>query len=267
MELLRVENLSVQFNPETPSPVKAVSGISFTVEEGQIVGIVGESGSGKSVTAKSIMGLITPPGKIMEGEIFLRGQNLRNYSEKDMQKIRGREISYLIQNPMAAFNPMYTIGRHITNDLRRFHHLSRQDADARACALLQEAGISPDLRNSYPHQFSGGMLQRAALALAIAGNPRLLIADEPTTALDTNLQSQILKLLKKISREEQIAMLVITHNFSVVWELCDDVLVMKNGKIVERGTTQSIYRSPAHPYTKDLLNALITMDRKPQWKR
>jgi ABC-type dipeptide/oligopeptide/nickel transport system ATPase component len=267
MELLRVENLSTWFRPDAPAPVKAVSHVSFTADEGQILGIVGESGSGKSVTAKSIMGLIAPPGKIMEGEILLHGRNLRACSERELQAVRGREIAYMIQNPMSAFNPVHTVGHHLTGDLRRYNpSLSRRDADARACALLEEVGIPPDLRDSYPHQFSGGMLQRAALALAIAGRPKLLIADEPTTSLDANLQSQILKLLKRISREEHLSLVVITHNFSVVWELCDSVLVMKSGEIVERGTAGSIYHAPTHPYTRELLDALITMDRKPQWK-
>lgn len=266
MELLTVKNLSTQFDQGATSSLRAVSNVSFTVAPREIIGIVGESGSGKSVTAKSIMGLIDPPGRITGGEILFDGRNLLSLSEREMQKIRGSEIAYVIQNPMASFNPMFSIGQHIASDLRRREHLSRRAAEDDTCKLLQEVGIAPELRSGYPHQFSGGMLQRAALALAIAGHPKLLIADEPTTALDTNIQRQILKLLKRINCEDHLAMIVITHNFSVVWELCDYVLVMKDGQIVERGTTRKIYDFPAHPYTKKLLKALITMDREQKWK-
>lgn len=264
MALLEIQNLNTWFHLEN-GLVKAVHDVDLTVEEGDILGLIGESGSGKSMLAKSVIGLVDPPGHVESGSIRFDGHELLTCSEKERRALRGRDISYLIQNPMSAFNPMHTVGRHLTDAVRLTTGCSRKQATAEALRLLDSVGLenAPMLARCYPHQFSGGMLQRAAIAMAVAGQPRLLIADEPTTALDVNLQGQILNLLSDLHRRLGMTILVITHNFAVVKAICTRVVVLYAGSIMEEGPVNALWERPSHPYTRLLLNALITLDRQP----
>jgi len=261
--LLDVKDLSVSFDVYG-GEVQAVRGVSFQVKEGEAVAIVGESGSGKSVTAQSIMRLIaTPPGKIKSGSIVFDGQDLLALSEKEMQKVRGNKIGFIFQDPMTSLNPTMTIGRQIMEVLLRHGRTSRSAARQRAIELLTMVGI-PHARSrmsQYPHHFSGGMRQRVMIAIALAGNPSLLIADEPTTALDVTIQAQILLLMKDLQRQTNASIILITHDLGIVADLCDRVIVMYAGQIVETGTKREIFRHPQHPYTKGLLHSLPRLDQ------
>ena len=255
MALLEVDNLQVEFSTER-GIARAIDGVSFSVNAGETLGIVGESGCGKSVTSLSIMGLIPrPPGEIVGGEIRFNGQDLTQLSDKAYRKLRGSEISMIFQEPMTALNPVFTIGNQIIDVLRRHKGLTRKQARSRAIDMLAEVGIpAPDKRvDEYPHQLSGGMRQRVMIAMALSCDPKLLIADEPTTALDVTIQAQVLELIKKLAADHGTAVILITHDLGVVAETCDRAAVMYCGKIIEQGPVDSLFNQPRHPYTAGLL--------------
>ena len=260
--LLQVENLRTYFHTFR-GVVKAVDGVSFSLDEGQVLGIVGESGSGKSVSSFSILTLIEPPGVVESDKILFRGEDISKKSEKEMMKIRGKEISMVFQDPMTSLNPLYTIEKQITEmlDLHQ-KQMSRQEKHARCVELLHMVGIpNPEDRlKSYPHQFSGGMRQRVIIAIALAANPKLIIADEPTTALDVTIQAQILELMKDLQKKTHMGIIFITHNLGVVAEICDKVCVMYAGKMVEQGPVDDIFYNPSHPYTVGLLRSMPRVD-------
>lgn len=256
-KLLTVSGLKTYFYSEN-GPIRAVDGISFTVDRGEIVGIVGESGSGKSVTALSILNLVPPPGRITEGEIFFNGYNLTELNNDELRGIRGAKIGMVFQEPMSYFNPVFTIGYQIAETIREHLRVSRKKMKELTIESLKSVGFpSPVERHrEYPHQMSGGMLQRAMLAMALCCGPELLIADEPTTALDVTIQFQILELLKKIRDERGTSIILITHDFGIIADCADRVVVMKSGKIVEDGKTIDIFNLPLHPYTMELLKSM-----------
>lgn len=260
-KLLEVNNLNTWFYTDD-GIVKAVRDVNFNLNKREILGIVGESGCGKSVMSKSIMGLVEKPGKIVSGEIIYNGMELQKLTDKEMRSIRGKKIAYLMQNPMSSFNPMFTIKKHISDSILIHEKLKKQEANSKAIELLDKMHIIEPEKNSkkYPHQFSGGMLQRAAIAMAISCNPKILIADEPTTASDVSIQAQILKLLKELRDKLDMSIIIITHNFGVIWGICDRVNVMYAGNIVESASVKNIYDNPLHPYTKALLESIVTME-------
>ena len=261
-KLLEVKDLQTQFATEA-GVVKAVDRITYDVDEGETVAIVGESGSGKSVGALSILRLIPePPGRILGGEIFFEGQDLLKLSDEEIRQVRGRKISMVFQEPMTSLNPVLSIGLQLTETMMLHLGISREEADSRAVELLGKVGISEPGRRlkQYPHHLSGGMRQRVMIALALSCDPKLIIADEPTTALDVTIQAQILELMKNLTRELGVALIVITHNLGVVARYADRVNVMYAGKIVEMGTARQIYHQPRHPYTIGLLNSVPRMD-------
>lgn len=262
MALLEIEGLKTQFFTSAGT-VRAVDGVDYSVEEGETVAVVGESGCGKSVTALSIMRLVAdPPGKIVEGQIRFAGTDLLALPEEEMRQIRGRDIGMIFQEPMTSLNPVLSIGRQLTETLETHFGMSREKADERAIELLGMVGIAEPERRlvQYPHHFSGGMRQRVMIAMALACDPKLIIADEPTTALDVTIQAQILELMKNLTRELGVAMIVITHNLGVVARYADRVNVMYAGKIVESGTAAEIYHNPRHPYTLALLRSVPRLD-------
>ncbi|PWW19128.1 oligopeptide transport system ATP-binding protein [Cytobacillus oceanisediminis] len=261
-KLLEVKNLEVSFQTYGGT-VKAVRGVSFDLHKGETLAIVGESGSGKSVTSQSIMKLIPmPPGQISGGQILLNGDDIVPKTEKQMEKIRGKEISMIFQDPMTSLNPTMKIGNQITEGLIKHQNMSKQDARNRAIELLRLVGIPmPEKRvNQYPHEFSGGMRQRAMIAIALAANPKLLIADEPTTALDVTIQAQILELMKDLQSKMDTSIIFITHDLGVVANVADRVAVMYAGQIVEMGTVDEIFYDPRHPYTWGLLASMPSVD-------
>jgi len=260
--LLEIEGLKTQFFTSAGT-VRAVDGVDYNVEAGETVAVVGESGCGKSVTALSIMRLVAdPPGKIVEGEIRFNGTDLISLDEEEMRKIRGRDIGMVFQEPMTSLNPVLSVGRQLTETLETHFGMSREDADKRAIELLGLVGIAEPERRlaQYPHHFSGGMRQRVMIAMALACDPKLIIADEPTTALDVTIQAQILELMKNLTREMGVAMIIITHNLGVVARYADRVNVMYAGKIVESGSAKEIYHNPRHPYTLALLKSVPRLD-------
>jgi len=260
--LLEVKDLKVSFRTED-GIVRAVDGISFTVHEGEVVGIVGESGSGKSVTMMSVMRLITDPNAIYEGEVIYKGRNLMALSREAMRAVRGQEIAMIFQDPMTSLNPVYTVGWQIEEQLNEHNELQKGQARRRVIELLGQVGIpKPEERiDDYPHQFSGGMRQRVMIALALSCNPDLLIADEPTTALDVTIQAQILELIKRLKRDFGSAVALITHDLGVVADIADRILVMYAGRIVEEGDKEQIFYDPQHPYTWGLLGSIARLDR------
>jgi oligopeptide/dipeptide ABC transporter ATP-binding protein len=261
--ILEVQDLKTHFF--TPGGVvKAVDGVSFDVKEGETVALVGESGCGKSVSALSIMRLIpTPPGKILDGRIVFNGRELRHLDAEGMRKIRGGEIAMIFQEPMTCLNPVLTIGRQLTETLEEHLRLSLTEAESRSVEFLRMVGIpDPEKRLSqYPHQFSGGMRQRVMIAMALSCEPKLILADEPTTALDVTIQAQILELLKKSTQRLKVAMIIITHNLGVVARYADRVNVMYAGKVVESGISREVYHNPKHPYTLGLLHSVPRLDQ------
>ena len=260
--LLEVRNLQTHFATRG-GVVRAVDGVSWDVREGETVALVGESGCGKSVSALSIMRLVAPPaGRIVGGQILFKGRDLLRLGEEEMRHVRGREIGMVFQEPMTSLNPVLNIGRQLTEGLEIHLKLSPADARRRAEELLAMVGISDPARRlrQYPHQFSGGMRQRMMIAMALACNPSLVLADEPTTALDVTIQAQILELMKDLSRRLGVAMLIITHNLGVVARYADRVNVMYAGRIVERGTAREVYGRPRHPYTLGLLRSVPRLD-------
>ncbi|PFA24654.1 ABC transporter ATP-binding protein [Bacillus cereus] len=260
--LLEVKDLQVSFDTHA-GEVQAVRGVTFDLKKGETLAIVGESGSGKSVTSKALMGLIpNPPGRIKNGEIVFDGRDLTKLSEKEMQQVRGKEIAMIFQDPMTSLNPTMTIGNQIMEGLIKHQGMSKADARKVALELLDLVGIpNPEARlKQYPHQFSGGMRQRVVIAMALACNPKLLIADEPTTALDVTIQAQILELMKDIQQKTEAAIIFITHDLGVVANVADRVAVMYAGKVVEIGTVDEIFYNPKHPYTWGLIASMPSLD-------
>ncbi len=261
-KILEVKNLVTQFQTEN-GPINAVRDVSFDVFKGRSIGIVGESGSGKSVTALSIMGLIpNPPGKVVGGDILYNGENILNFSEAQMRALRGNKISMIFQEPMTSLNPVFTIENQIKEVLYLHQKLSKKDALEKSIELLKLVGIpAPEKRlKEYPHQLSGGMRQRVMIAIALACEPKVLIADEPTTALDVTIQAQILDLMVKLQEEMGMGIIMITHDLGVVAETCHDVAVMYCGKIVERAPVKDLFNNPMHPYTIGLLESIPSFD-------
>ena len=244
--------------------VKALNGVSISLNEGEVLGIVGESGSGKSVTAYSLMGLTAHPGKLISGELNFNGHQVENMSEKEMRKMRGNEVSIIFQDPMTSLNPVYTIGNQIEEVILLHTDKDKAQAKERARELLELVGINePDKRlKQYPHELSGGMRQRVMIAIALACEPKLLIADEPTTALDVTIQAQILELMMELKDKLGMAIILITHDLGVVASMCDKIAVMYAGRIVEYGTTDDIFYNPKHEYTKGLLKSIPRLDAK-----
>lgn len=260
--LLSVRDLEVTFTRQGEEPFKAVDGVSFDVRPGQTVGLVGESGCGKSVTSLAIMGLLPSRGNRVSGAAIFDGEDLLSLSPSAMRDRRGADIAMIFQDPLSSLNPVITIGRQVTEVMERHQGLSRKEATPKAAELLDRVGI-PDPKArlvNYPHQLSGGMRQRALIAMALACNPRLLIADEPTTALDVTIQAQILALLKELVVDTGTALVMITHDLGVVAGLCDEVNVLYGGKIVERGGRHGLFERPRHPYTVGLLNSIPRLD-------
>lgn len=263
-QLVEVKDLKVTYyqnGVETP----VVRNVSFEIKKNETLGLVGESGSGKSVTSKAIMRLIAdPPGKIANGEILFEGKNLLKMKEKQMQKVRGKDIAMIFQEPMTSLNPLYTCGSQIAEAILLHNKCSKQEAWERAVEILKMVGVpSPEKRaQSYPHELSGGMRQRVMIAIALSCNPRLLIADEPTTALDPTIQAQILKLIHDMQKEKDMSVLLITHDMGIVAENCDRVAVMYAGQILEIADVKTIFGNPAHPYTIGLLKAIPKLDEK-----
>jgi peptide/nickel transport system ATP-binding protein len=259
--LLQVNNLSTDFEMKNGT-VRAVVGATFSVREGEILAIVGESGSGKSVTALSVMGLLQPPGRVVTGEVIFRGQDLLKLSKHEMRGIRGNHISMIFQEPMTSLNPVFTIENQLTESIRAHMDISKKDAVKRAIGMLRLVGIpDPEKRvKDYPHQMSGGMRQRVMTAMALSCDPHLLIADEPTTALDVTIQAQILTLINELRERIGMAVLLITHDLGVVAETADRVVVMYCGYVVEEASAQALFERPLHPYTLGLLQSIPTME-------
>ena len=261
-KLLEVKNLHVSFF--TPAgEVKAVNGISYDVDYDEVMGIVGESGSGKSVEAYSIIGLLQSPGKVMEGSITLEGEDMLAKSPSEMIDYRGSQVAMIFQNPMTCLNPVYTIGNQLTEALRAHDkNISKEEADKRAMEMLEQVGINnvEKRMKQYPHELSGGMRQRVMIAMGLICHPKLLIADEPTTALDVTIQAQILELMKELQKKNHMGIIFITHNLGVVAEVCDKVSVMYAGKMVEQGPVDDIFYNPGHPYTMGLLRSMPRVD-------
>ena len=260
-KLLSVRDLKTSFFTHV-GEVKAVRGISFDVNEGEVLGIVGESGSGKSVTSLSIMGLLQYPGRVVDGEILLNGEDILTYSKDQMRKVRGKEIAMIFQDPMTSLNPVYTIGNQVMEMILEHEKMTKREARARAIEMLKLVGIPAAEKriDSYPHEFSGGMRQRVMIALALSCNPKLLIADEPTTALDVTIQAQILSLIKSLNKQFGMTTMLITHDLVVVATVCDKVAVMYGGLIMEYGTVDEIFYHPRHPYTMGLLGSIPHVD-------
>jgi oligopeptide transport system ATP-binding protein len=259
--LLEVRNLRTEF-PTREGVVKAVDGVSFHLDPGETLGIVGESGSGKSVTVLSVMRLLQRPGRIAGGEVIFRGRDLTKISERDMQEVRGEEIAMIFQDPMTSLNPVFRTGWQVGEPLRLHKGLDRAKAMAESIKVLGKVGIpEPEKRAlSYPHEFSGGMRQRAMIAMGLTTAPQVLIADEPTTALDVTIQAQILELLRQVNREFGTATILITHNLGVVAGMCERIMVMYAGRVVERGPTDEVFANPKHPYTWSLLRSIPRLD-------
>ncbi|SOC38496.1 ABC transporter ATP-binding protein [Ureibacillus acetophenoni] len=263
-KLLEITNLKTYFFTDT-GQVPAVNGVDFYIHEGETLGVVGESGCGKSVTSLSVMRLLTDtPGKVVDGSIRFKGKDLLSLSEKEMRKIRGNEIAMIFQEPMTSLNPVYTIGEQIGEAVKLHLKYNKKEAKNHVINMLKLVGIprAEEIINEYPHQLSGGMRQRIMIAMAMACNPTLLIADEPTTALDVTIQAQILELMKKLKKEKATSIMLITHDLGVVAEMCDRVIVMYAGKVVEEAEVTEIFDNPKHPYTKGLLNSIPKLGQK-----
>ena len=258
--VLSVRDLKVEF-PTRRGILTAIDGVSFDIAPGEVLGVVGESGAGKSITGTAVIGLIEPPGRIAGGEVLLRGQRIDNLSPDEMRKIRGKRIGMVFQDPLTSLNPLYRIGDQLVETITTHTNLSNAQARDKALSLLVEVGIqAPEARiDSYPHQFSGGMRQRVVLALALAAEPELVIADEPTTALDVSVQAQIIALLKRLCRQHGAAVMLITHDMGVIAETADRVAVMYAGRIAEIGPVRDVIKAPLHPYTKGLMGSIPSL--------
>jgi len=255
--ILEVEGLTVQF-PTRRGTLTAVDSVTFSIAPGEVLGVVGESGAGKSMTGLAVIGLLEPPGRIAAGEVRLEGRRIDNLSHEELRRIRGRRIGVIFQDPLTSLNPLYTIGQQLEETILTHLPMTRSQARERALSLLREVGIpAPEARyGSYPHHFSGGMRQRVVIALALAAEPRLLIADEPTTALDVSIQAQIIALLKRLAGERGAAVMLITHDMGVIAETAQRVAVMYAGRIVEIGPVSEVIHSPRHPYTVGLMGSI-----------
>ncbi|MDH5265607.1 MAG: ABC transporter ATP-binding protein [Betaproteobacteria bacterium] len=255
--LLEVRHLRVEFNTRRGTLV-AIDDVSLDIAPGEVLGVVGESGAGKSITGTAIIGLLEPPGRIAGGEVLLEGARIDNLPADEMRRIRGRRIGAIFQDPLTSLNPLYTVGRQIIETIQTHLPMNAAEARARAIDLLKEVGIPAAERriDHYPHQFSGGMRQRVVIALALCANPRLIIADEPTTALDVSIQAQIIQLLKKLGREHGTAVMLVTHDMGVIAETADRVAVMYAGRLVEVGPVQEVIHHPQHPYTAGLMGSI-----------
>ena len=261
MSLLQVKNLVVEF-PSRHGTLRALDDISFDIAPGEILGVVGESGAGKSLTGAAIIGLLEPPGRVASGQILLEGQRIDQLNADQMRHIRGRKIGAIFQDPLTSLNPLYTIGRQLTETILAHLPVSPKEARQRAIDLLKDTGISAaeERNNHYPHQFSGGMRQRVVIALALAAEPQLIVADEPTTALDVSIQAQIIGLLKKVCKDRGAAVMLITHDMGVIAETCDRVAVLYAGRVAEIGPVHEVINHPAHPYTAGLMASIPDMD-------
>jgi peptide/nickel transport system ATP-binding protein len=259
--LLRVSNLKVEFVTRHATLV-ALDGVSFDIQAGEILGVVGESGAGKSLTGSAIIGLLDAPGRISGGEIRFDGRRIDNLPPDEMRQIRGRHIGAIFQDPLTSLNPLYTIGQQLVETIQAHLPLDAEGAHRRAVQLLEETGIpaAAERIDQYPHQFSGGMRQRVVIALALAAEPRLIVADEPTTALDVSIQAQIIGLLKRLCRSHGAAVMLVTHDMGVIAETCDRVAVMYAGRVVEIGPVHDVIHAPAHPYSLGLMGSIPAMD-------
>lgn len=257
MNILEVKGLNLAFRLEE-GEAQAIHGVSFSLAKGKALGLVGESGCGKTVTAMSIMRLLPPNAKVLGGEILYNGQNVLGFSDKQMQKLRGAKVALIPQDPLTSLNPLYTVGEQIAETIKQHQNLSSSAAKQKAIEAMTSVQIpeAQERYNDYPHQFSGGMRQRIIIAMALSCNPELIIADEPTTALDVTVQAQILDLIKEIQKEYGTSLLLITHDLGVVAQVCDDVAVMYAGRIVEYANVREIFANPLHPYTKGLMESL-----------
>lgn len=253
---LDIKNLSVEYRT-TDGVTKAINGVDLQIEKGKTLGLVGETGAGKTTTALSILNLIPdPPGVITDGTIYLEGKNVFDYTEKELESIRGNQVSMIFQDPMTSLNPVMTVGDQIAEVIQLHEDIDKKGASEKAKQMLEMVGIPGDRADEYPHQFSGGMKQRVIIAMALVCNPQLLIADEPTTALDVTIQAQVLDLMKHLKEQYNTSMLMITHDLGIVAEVCDSVSIMYAGRIVEHGTLADIFNSTAHPYTEGLFGSL-----------
>jgi peptide/nickel transport system ATP-binding protein len=258
--VLSVRNLEVEFAGRR-GVLHAIDGVSFDIAKGEVLGVVGESGAGKSVTGLAVIGLIDPPGRVSGGEILLSGLRIDNLSPEEMRRIRGKRIGMIFQDPLTSLNPLYRIGDQLIETIKTHTNLSEHKARKRAIDLLAEVGIpAPEKRiDGYPHEFSGGMRQRVVIALAICAEPELIIADEPTTALDVSVQAQIIALIKRLGRDHGTAVMLVTHDMGVIAETCDRVAVMYSGRIAEIGPVRDVVQNPLHPYAKGLMGAIPTL--------
>ena len=263
MALLDVDNLTVEF-PTRRGTLRALDGVSLSIEPGEILGVVGESGAGKSLTGTAIIGLLEPPGRIAGGQILLNGKRIDNLPYEAMRHIRGRQIGTIFQDPLTTLNPLYTIGHQLIETIQTHLDLSNADARKRAISWLSEVGIPAAAQriDAYPHEFSGGMRQREVIALAHCAEPRLVIADEPTTALDVSIQAQIITLLKRLTRDHGMSVMLVTHDMGVIAETADRVAVMYAGRIAEIGPVAEVVKHPAHPYTEGLMGSIPSLERR-----
>ena len=261
LPLLEVRHLRVEF-PTRRGTLVALDDISFDIAPGEILGVVGESGAGKSLTGASIIGLLDPPGRIAAGEIHFEGRRIDKLPYEQMRKVRGRSIGAIFQDPLTSLNPLYTVGRQLVETIQTHLSVDRQEARRRAIRLLEETGIqaAEQRLDQYPHQFSGGMRQRVVIALALAAEPKLIVADEPTTALDVSVQAQIISLLRRLCKDHGAAVMLVTHDMGVIAETCDRVAVMYAGRIAEIGPVHDVIHAPAHPYTAGLMGSIPAMD-------
>ena len=263
MPLLQVKNLHTSFFTDA-GEVRAVNGISYNLDAGKVLGIVGESGSGKSVSAYSVMRILTDTGRVTEGEVLFKGENILNYTPQQMQTFRGSRISIIFQDPMTCLNPTFSIGSQLREAIRIHTDRNKAEVQARALEMLQLVGVNePEKRlKQYPHELSGGMRQRVMIAMALACEPDILIADEPTTALDVTIQAQILELMQSLQKKMGMAIIMITHDLGVIADMCDEIIVMYGGKVCERGTADEIFYNPCHEYTKGLIRSIPHISEK-----
>ncbi|MBP1736917.1 MAG: dipeptide/oligopeptide/nickel transporter ATP-binding protein [Oscillospiraceae bacterium] len=262
MEILNIKDLKISFNTDT-GVVEAVNGISLSVGEGESLGLVGETGAGKTTTALGILRLIQcPPGEFVKGEIFYKGQDILKMKDQELRDMRGAEISMIFQDPMSALNPVMTIGEQISEVILHHQKCTKEEAERQMLAMLEQVRIPAERAGEYPYQFSGGMKQRVIIAIALACHPKLLIADEPTTALDVTIQAQVLEMINALKRTNHTSMLLITHDLGVVAESCEKVAIMYAGEIVESGSVADIFDATAHPYTKGLFNSIPSISKK-----
>jgi len=263
--ILEVRDLKVEF-PTRRGSLTALDGVSFSIAPSEVLGVVGESGAGKSITGMAIMRLLEPPGRITAGEVSLEGRRIDNLPHEEMRKLRGRKIGVIFQDSLTSLNPLYTIGRQLEETIRTHLPLSHDEARRRALSLLKEVGIpaAQTRYDHYPHQFSGGMRQRVVIALALAAEPKLLIADEPTTALDVSIQAQIIALLKRVARDRGAAVMLITHDMGVIAETAQRVAVMYSGRIIEIGAVEDVIHAPKHPYTVGLMGSIPRISARKQ---